>query len=74
MRLLIPSCHLIVTAQAGLAGCMRVGQCPQAAGGLLMEYRQCMMMMMMMIVSLLVAPRGHVEPAGTPTGFRVPPS
>jgi len=33
-----------------------------------------MMMMMMMIVSLLVALKGHVEPTGSPIGFRVPPS
>ena len=33
-----------------------------------------MMMMMMMIVSLLVALRGHVEPARILTGFRVPSS
>jgi len=33
-----------------------------------------MMMMMMMIFRLLFAPKGHVEPAGIPAGFRVPPS
>ena len=32
------------------------------------------MMMMMMIVLLLFALKGHVEPAGSPTGFRVPSS
>ena len=36
--------------------------------------RERKLMMMMMIVSLLVALKGHVEPAGSPTGFRVPSS
>ena len=29
------------------------------------------MMIMMMIVLLLVGPKGHVEPTGSPAGFRV---